>query len=149
MIVSTNPINAIIAFLPDMDPASAYALVDLLNRPFTEIERRHVTDLGIVLKRPIGLDDGDEVFAVINRVGLKDSSAIKGSEIHSVLTRFSYRANIDHCEQLSQEIISLVQKQTIDPSRLKGLFTSMRNYHTRMGALDKVRNLLSKSGLRI
>lgn len=149
MKIETSPVNTIIAFMPDMDPASAYALVELLNRPFSEIERRHVTDLGIVLKRPISLDDGDEVYAVISRVGLKDSSPIKGSEIHSVLGRFSYNANIDHCDQLSREIISLVRDQAVDPARLRGLFISMRNYHIRMGAMNKVRLLLSRSGLRI
>lgn len=149
MKINTNPVSTIIAFLPDIDSASAYALADVLDRPFSEIERRHITDVGVLLKHPVTADGGDEVFAIINRIGLKDGSPIKGFELHGILTRFSFTANIDHCDQLCKEIFNMITLNEINPARLRGIFISMRKYHTRNKALDKVRSLLSLSGVRI
>lgn len=140
----TSPVNALIAFLPDLDPASAYALVDLLNRPFTEIERRHVTDFGFVLKKQISQSDGDEIFTIIKRFGLQDGSAIRGAEVHSILTRLAYSANLDHCDQLAIEIDKALHTQEFDPAKIRGLFVSMRQYHVRNKTFEKIRSVLSR-----
>lgn len=139
----TDPVNAIIAFLPNIDSASAYALVDLLNRPFADIERRHVTDFCSILKKQISQSDGDEIFAIIKRFGLHDGSAIRGAEVHSILTRLSYSANPDHCDQLAIEIDKAMHNHEFDPAKIRGLFVSMRQYHVKNKTFEKIRNILS------